>query len=148
MIFLLNSILRSIEFAKGITLALILHFYYLLYQKVASKLPRELGRVEGWIIRSYLWTIVLILWRGAINVPAFQKIMEVIILLINIATVGVLFFRLLLSYKKDLLPLLYKILGKLGFALKQEKSPRPASSSTENLGNGSQIELVLNENTS
>ena len=147
-IFLLNSILRSIEFAKGITLALILHFYYLLYQKVASKLPRELGRVEGWIIRSYLWTIVLILWRGAINVPAFQKIMEVIILLINIATVGVLLFRLLLSYKKDLLPLLSKILGKLGLALKQEKSPRPASSSTENVGNGSQIELVLNENTS
>lgn len=139
MIFFLDSILRSTELGKGTTLALIVHLYYLLYTKVAPRLNKELGKVEGYIIRSYMWTIVLTLLRGSIENIIFQRILEAVIFAVNVGAVSILLFRLLGSYKRTFMPLIQKILDK--FRRLSKRNAIDIDSQSPSKDNSSSIDL-------
>ena len=99
-VYVLNSVLSTSLFGRGAAIILVVHVYHVLYQRASPHWSTQVKKTEGYIIRSFMWTILLILLLNlSEGIRPLQIILEVGIVGINISAMGYLLLKLVLKYQ-------------------------------------------------
>jgi hypothetical protein len=123
--FVLNSVLRNYNLGRGVALVLIVHIYYILYNKYSPHPSKDQATADKIAIRSFMWTLYFILIRNEIlasnpNNKWVGILLDAIILIVNSLIVCYFILRIGATALKKHTPTIRKMMTKLA-SLRQKK---------------------------
>ena len=131
-VYLLNSVLKTSAFGKGVAIIIVIHCYHKLYRKASPHPFKEVQRAEDYIIRSFQWTLLLILFCTiADGNNALQIVIEVGIAIVNVLAVSYLFFKLFSYHKATVIQLMRKFIKRKAKPEKAEPIEKEQSGAEE-----------------
>lgn len=136
-IFVANSVLRNYIFVRGVTLAVIIHVYFVLYNRLTPHPEKNEDKSDRPSIRCFMWTLYLIILRNEFragrntNEQWLITILDVVVIIINSLVLGYFLFRIVGVYLKIYAPMIAKIQAKLANLTKKKKKGEETTQITD-----------------
>ena len=114
-IFVVDSVFATIAIeAKACLLILVVHVYYLLFQKTSPYNSEDLKRADKYVIVSFIWTLSAVLLKSITTGSLIIQLLDFTIAVANIVPLFYLGYRLLFVYGEKIRGLIHTIRQKLG----------------------------------